>query len=181
MLAGTIVKHERETVLRSLHDLPIWLHAAIAFSFVFIASYFAAELGGLLVLRPQMIWPFWPGCAFLVAVLLRTPRKRIWPGILAAGLAGFALYDFQTHLPIRPILLFLVADAVEILIAALGVEYAFQGTPRLDTIRSVAKYWFFAVFLAPISVSSIGAVALGGITGRLGESAFSPKRWLCWL
>jgi PAS domain S-box-containing protein len=161
MPAETVVKHERDTVVRSLSDLPIWLQATITCTFVFISSYFAAELGGLLALRPQMIWPFWPGCAFLVAVLLTTPRKKIWPGILAAGLAGFALYDFQTHLPLRSILLFPVADAVEILIAALGVEYAFRGTPRLDSLKAVAKFSFFAVFLAPISVSSIVALAMG--------------------
>jgi PAS domain S-box-containing protein len=162
MLAGTIVKHERDTVLRSLNDLPIWLHATLTCSFVFITSYLSAQLGGILVLRPEMIWPFWPGCAFLVAVLLQTPRKAMWPGILVAGLGGFAVFDFQTHLPTRSLILFLVADTVDILIAAFGVEYAFRGALRLDSLKSVAKYSFFAVFLAPISVSSIGALALGG-------------------
>src|SRR5437660_9062942 len=63
--------------------------------FVGVFSYLAAKLGGALVLRPQMIWPLWPGCAFLVAVLLQVQRKAIWPALLAAGLAGFALYDLQ--------------------------------------------------------------------------------------
>src|SRR6516162_10487966 len=93
-------------------------------SFVGVFSYLAATLGGALVLRPQMIWPLWPGCAFLVAVLLLTPRK-IWPALLVAGLAGFALYDVQEALPVRAIGWLLGADSVEILVAALGVDYLF--------------------------------------------------------
>src|SRR5438034_10454304 len=69
--------------------------------FVGVFSYLAAKLGGALVLRPQMIWPLWPGCAFLVAALLQFQRTAIWPALLAAGLAGFALYGLQAGLPFR--------------------------------------------------------------------------------
>ena len=119
---------------------------------VFIFSYLAARLGGALVLRPEMIWPLWPGCAFLVAVLLLTPRK-IWPAVLVAGLAGFALYDVQEALPIRAMGLLLVADSIEILVAALGVTYVFGGVPRLNSVKSLAKYSLFAVILAPVFCS----------------------------
>src|SRR5215472_14636964 len=135
---------------------------------VFVLSYLAARLGGLLVLRPQMIWPLWPGCAFLVAVLLLTDRKTRWPILLAAGLAGFALYDLGTGLSIRSIGLFLTADAIEVLVASLGVSLAFGGVPRLNSARSLAIYSLFAVFLAPITVASIAASATG-------ESS-----WLAW-
>jgi PAS domain S-box-containing protein len=128
---------------------------------VFIFSYFAARLGGALVLRPEMMWPLWPGCAFLVAVLLLTPRK-VWPAVLVAGLAGFALYDVQEALPIRAIGLLLVADTVEILVAALGVTYVFGGVPRLNSVKSLAKYSLFAGILAPAFVASIAVNALEG-------------------
>ena len=108
-----------------------------------------------------MIWPLWPGCAFLVAVLLLTPRK-VWPAVFVAGLAGFALYDVQEGLPIRAIGLLLVADSLEILIAALGVTYVFGGVPRLNSVKSLAKYSLFAGILAPIFVASAAASALGG-------------------
>lgn len=85
----------------TFHNRGIWFVAS-AISIVFVCSYLAARLGGLLMLRPQMIWPVWPGCAFLVAVLLVTPRKA-WPALLVAGLAGFAVYDVQGGLPIRAI------------------------------------------------------------------------------
>jgi len=113
------------------------------------------------MLRPQMIWPVWPGCAFLVAVLLVTPRK-VWPALLAAGLAGFAVYDVQDGLPIRAIGLLLLADSVEILVAALGVTYVFGGMPRLNSVKSLAKYSVFAVILAPASVASAAASSFDG-------------------
>jgi PAS domain S-box-containing protein len=128
---------------------------------VAVLSYLAAKLGGTLVLRPEMIWPVWPGCAFLLAVLLLTPRK-IWLALLIAGLSGFALYDAQERLPVRATSFLLVADSIEILVAALGVFYVFGGTPRLNNIRSLAKYSFFAVILAPVSVASAATLAFEG-------------------
>src|SRR5262249_24775576 len=140
-------------------DSPYHLVRVVCFAAIF--SYLAARLGGSLVLRPDMIWPLWPGCAFLVAVLLLTPR-RIWPAILLAGLAGFALYDRPEYLPIRATSLLLLADSIEILIAALGLNYVFGGVPRLNSVRSLAQYSLFAVVLAPIAVASLAASALKG-------------------
>ena len=128
-------------------------HAAIVVCCVASLSYLAARLGGALVLRPEMIWPVWPACAFLVAVLLLTPRK-IWPVLLIAGLGAFAVYDLQEHLPIHAIILLLLSDSIEILIAALGVSYVFGGVPRLNSVKSLARYSLFAVILAPIAVAS---------------------------
>jgi signal transduction histidine kinase len=108
-----------------------------------------------------MIWSFWPGCAFLVAVLLLTPRK-IWLPLLAAGLSGFVLYDVQAGLSIRTTSRFVLADTVEILVAALGVSYFFGGAPRLTSIRSLAKYSLFAVILSPLFAAFLGSVAYGG-------------------
>ena len=128
---------------------------------VALLSYSAARLGGTLVIRPEMIWAVWPGCAFLVAVLLLTPRK-IWPVLLIAGLSGFALYDAQEHLPIRASGFLLVADSIEVLVATFGVRYVFGGVPRLNSVKSLAKYSLFAVILAPVSVASAAALALEG-------------------
>jgi integral membrane sensor domain MASE1 len=92
------------------------VHTVVLVCLAAFLSYLAAELGGALVLRPQMVWPLWPGCALLVAVLLLLPRG-IWPILIAAGLAGFVLYDLQAGLTLRPIALLILADTVEILIA----------------------------------------------------------------
>ena len=130
----------------------------IVVCFVAILSYLAARVGGTLVIRPEMMWPVWPGNAVLVAVLLLTKRKR-WPVLLVAGLVGFTLYDLQQALPIRAIILLVVADSIEILVAALGISYMLGGAPRLNGVRALAKYSFFAVILAPISVASVAVTA----------------------
>jgi hypothetical protein len=102
------------------------------------------------------------------------PRK-IWPAVLIAGLSGFALYDVQESLPIRAIILLLVADAIEILIATLGVRYVFGGVPRLNSVKSLAKYSIFTMILAPISVHSLPVTLLRVIRGGL---VSLPRRWL---
>ncbi|MGA2005375.1 MAG: PAS domain S-box protein [Terriglobales bacterium] len=128
---------------------------------VALLSFLTAKLGGTLVLRPQMLWPLWPGCAFLVAVLLLVPR-RIWPILIAAGLTGFVLYDLGAGLTLRSIVLLILGDTVEVLIAVLALSYAFDGPPRLNSIKSLARYSFFAVILAPLVATSIVTAAFGG-------------------
>jgi PAS domain S-box-containing protein len=146
---------------RSLADFDSRFHSGVLACFVATLSYVAARVGGALMLRPQMVWPLWPGCALLVAVLLLVPRK-VWPILIAAGLAGFVLYDLQTGLPIRSIILLILADTVEILIAALGVSYSLEGVPRLSSLNALSNYLFFAVILAPISAALFSAFAFGG-------------------
>src|SRR5215469_16279420 len=146
-------------------DSPFRIAAVICFTAIF--SYLSAKLAGFLVIRPEMIWPLWPGCAFVLAILLLTPRK-IWPAILLAGLAGFAGYDMQEKLPIRATVLLLGGDSIEILVAALGVSYVFGGAPRLNSVKSLAKYALFAIILDPISVASTTASALQGDSWWIG-------------
>ena len=43
---------------------------------------------------PQTLWPLWPGCAVLVAILLVTPRK-IWPFLFQPGWQDLFFYDLQ--------------------------------------------------------------------------------------
>ena len=119
------------------------------------------KTGGALILHPQNVWPLWPGCALLVSVLLLAPR-RTWPILIAAGFAAFALYDLQSGVPIGSVVRLLLADTVEVLTAALLVSYSFDGVPRLDSVKALAKYSLFAVILAPCAVSFLGALAWRG-------------------
>lgn len=127
---------------------------------VAILAYLADDLGTLLVLRPQMIWPLWLGCALLIAVLLSTPR-RLWIPLVLAGLLGFTLCDLRAGLSIRSIGLFLLSDTVEILIAAWSVSY-FLGSPRLNSIRALSRYLLMAVIISPIAAAFIAPLAIGG-------------------
>jgi PAS domain S-box-containing protein len=121
-------------------------------------SYLAARLGGALILRPQMVSPLWLGNVLLVSMLLLV-RRRIWPGLLVAGLAGFVLYDLQAGEPVRSIVWLILSNAVEVLTALLCLRYSFDGVPRLNSVKALAKYSFYAVFLAPFVGAFLGALS----------------------
>src|SRR5262249_55039331 len=139
-----------------------WSQSRVALGCVsLVLGYLVAKLGGSLILRSHTIWPLWPGNAFLATLLLLAPRKR-WPIILTSGFARFALYDLSLGVRIRSIVLLILADLIEVLTAAVGIRYSFDGVPRLDSVKSLAKYSVFGVILAPISVTFVGAIALQG-------------------
>jgi PAS domain S-box-containing protein len=124
--------------------------------------YAAARLGGFLIItKPQAVWPLWPGCALLVSVLLLSPR-RIWPILIPAGLAGFVVYDLQAGVSVPAIAWLILADTLEILAIAWGVSYSLNGVPRLNNLKSLAKYSLFTLILGPLVVSSIGVRGLNG-------------------
>lgn len=151
--------HKRSLELGNLNTS---FNAPILALLVAILSYLSAKLGGALVMRiPQTVWPLWPGCAALTAILLLVPRK-IWPVLLTAGLAGFVVYDIQAGVSIPDIARLILADTIEVLAAAWGVSYALKGLPRLNSLKALAKYSFFTVFLASIIVASISIHRLSG-------------------
>jgi signal transduction histidine kinase len=121
-------------------------------------SYLVASLGGALIIRPQMVSPLWLGNVFLASALVLV-RRRIWPALLVAGLAGFFLFDLQSGGPIRSIVWLILSNAVEILTAALCLSYSFEGVPRLNSVKALAKYSFYAVFLAPFIGAFFGALS----------------------
>jgi PAS domain S-box-containing protein len=136
-------------------------NAAIIVSLVAVLSYVVSELGGALVLRPQMLSPLWPGCVLLVSVLLLVPR-RMWPILVAAGIAAFIFYDLRHGVPTRSISLLILADVIEVLIAAFCLNYSFNGVPRLNSVKALTRYSFFAVILAPAAGAFVGALATHG-------------------
>jgi PAS domain S-box-containing protein len=146
----------------NIAKLELWPHSVLLALLVATLCYLAARLGGMLIITgPQSLWPLWPGCALLVAVLLVLPRKT-WPILVPAGLAGFVVYDLQIGVSIRSIAWLILADTLEVLVAALGVSYSLNGIFRLNNLKALAKYSFFAVILGPLVVSSIGIRGLNG-------------------
>ena len=152
--------------MRSIRSRRFWslanpnspFHTVVLACVVSFLSYLAAKWGGALVVRPQMVWPLWPGCALLVAVLLLT-RRRIWLILIPAGLAGFVLYDLQAGLTLRSSAVLILADTVEVLIATLGVSYSLGRLPRLNSVKSLTTYAFFAILLAPLAAAFIATAA----------------------
>lgn len=136
-------------------------NTAIVVCLVAALFYFLSELGGALVLHPEMLSPLWPGCVLLVSVLLLVP-KRMWPILIAAAVAAFIFYDLQHGVPIHSIGWLILADLIEVLVAALFLSYSFDGVPRLNSVDALARYSFFAVILAPAAGALVGALATGG-------------------
>ena len=120
--------------------------------------YVAGRLGGALVVRPQMVSPLWLGNVLLASLLVLVQRKT-WPILMAAGLAGFLLYDLLGGAPIRAIVWLVVSNAVEVFTAAWCLRVAFDGPPRLNSVKAFAKYCFYAVFLAPFVGAFFGALS----------------------
>lgn len=136
-------------------------NTAIIVCLVAALSYVVSQLGGALVLYPRMLSPLWPGCVLLVSVLLLVP-KRMWPILIAAALAAFIFYDVQHRVPIRSIGWLILADLIEVLVAALFLSYSFAGVPRLNSVDALTRYSFFAVILAPAAGALLGAFATSG-------------------
>ena len=114
-----------------------------------------------MIQNPQTVWPFWPGCAILVSILLLVPG-RIWPILIPAAFATFALFDLEAGVSIKSIAWFLPANTIQVLTSALCLRYSFHDVPRLNSVKAVAKYSFFAVILAPAGAALFSANGIGG-------------------
>jgi len=135
--------------------------AVILVCCVAILSYFAAKFGGTLIIPPHGAWPLWLGNVLLVSILLLVPR-RMWPMLIAAGFAAFILEDLQTGQTIRSIAWLILSDAVEVITAAFCLSYFFEGVPRLNSVKALAKFSLFAVILAPSLGAFFVSLAVNG-------------------
>jgi PAS domain S-box-containing protein len=147
--------------------------AVILVCLVSILCYFAAKFGGTLIIPPNGAWPLWLGNVLLVSILLLVPRGR-WPILIATGFAAFILDDLQTGQTIRSISWLILSDVVEVITAALCLSYFFEGVPRLNSVKALAKFSLFAVILAPSLGAFFVALAVqGNYWTNWGTSFFS--------
>jgi PAS domain S-box-containing protein len=136
------------------------LSTAVLVCLVVALSYLAPKLEGVLIQNPRAVWPFWPGSAILVSVLLLVPG-RIWPILIPAAFATFGLYDLEIGVPVKSIAWFIPANTVQVLTSALCLRHCFHGVPRLNSVKAVTKYSFFAVILAPVGAAFFSANGIG--------------------
>src|SRR5271168_1209927 len=132
-------------------------------------SYLAAAVGWTLVLSHRLVQPLWPSTAILVSVLLLAPR-RIWPVLITVSYAAFVVLALQVGMPVRTMVFQILSDAAEVLIAALCLGHFFGGIPRLNSLKALATYSFFAVLLAPLAGAFIAPLGMSGgywITWRI--------------
>jgi PAS domain S-box-containing protein len=64
--------------------------------------------------------------------------------------------------PISSVAWFILADTVQVLIAAFCVSHFFGGVPRLNSVAALTKYAFFAVVLAPYAGAFLSAFGIPG-------------------
>src|SRR3954470_22124654 len=119
-------------------------------------SYLVPTLVGTLVSNPKTVWPLWPGCAILVTGLLLV-RASVWPVVIPASFVGFAVADLQAGVPLSSIVRFIPGNTIEVLISAVGLRYCFNGAPKLNSMKALVKYSFFAVILAPFAGAFLSA------------------------
>src|SRR6516164_3918279 len=140
-------------------DLNSW-RTVILVCFVAILSYCAARVGAMLAMGPQADWPLWLGNVLLASILLLNPRKT-WPIIIVAAFAAFAVNDIQAGLTIRTRALLILSDALDVSIAVFCLSYAFEGVPRLNSVRALAKFSLCAVIAAPLIGAFFVSLAVG--------------------
>jgi len=85
----------------------------------------------------------------------------MWPILIVTAFAAFAFNDAQAGLPVRARIILILADTVDVLTAALCLSYAFEGVPRLNNVRALAKFSLFGVILAPSLGAIFVALAIG--------------------
>ena len=135
------------------HSRSTWL---VVVCLTIALCYLVPTLARLSTPDPATFWPVWPGCAILVAGLLLVPL-RIWPVLMIGSYGAFALVDVQAGESVRAIGWFVPANTIEVLIAALGLRYFSGVMPRLNSVRSLAKYFVFAIALAPLAAAFLSA------------------------
>jgi PAS domain S-box-containing protein len=118
-------------------------------------------------LPPLFVSPVWPTNAILLCVLVVTPVRHWW----AYALAGFfssVNHNAHTGAPFLQILVFLLADAIEVVCAALGVRRFAGGLAAFESPRNLVAY-LIVVVLAPVVSSFVAAGA-----------ASAEAHWILW-
>jgi PAS domain S-box-containing protein len=77
--------------------------------------------------------------------------------LISAALAGSALYGLQAGVSPRSIAWFIPANAIQVLIAALSLDYFFGGMMRLNSVAAAARYLVVVVVLAPSAAAFVSA------------------------
>src|SRR5271169_4662665 len=102
----------------SIANLDSPFHTAILVCLVATLSYLSTALGLTMIVPPHNISPLWPTNALLLVVLLAVPR-RVWPILIATAYVVVALLDLHSGDSIAVTFWLLLANAIEVLIAAL--------------------------------------------------------------
>ena len=139
---------------------------------VALAYYLGALFGLYLSFHPNNIASLWAPNGILLAALLLTSPRVWWVIFLAAFPAELAA-DLPLGVPFLNSLHFLLADFVEVLVAALGIRACTSLPLRFENLRETLVFMVWAVGVGPLVAAVIGA-GLGGV------SPTSMTYWIQW-
>ncbi len=118
-------------------------------------------------LPPLFVSPVWPTNAILLCALVVTPVRHWWAYALAAFFSSVN-HNSHTGAPFFQILVFLVADAIEVVSAALGVRRFAGGLGAFESTRNLVAY-LIVVVVAPFVSSFVAA-----------RAAPAEAHWILW-
>jgi PAS domain S-box-containing protein len=101
----------------------------------------------------------YPPYAIVTAALLLSPPRRWWIYLLAGSIGSFWLHR-SAGSPVSFVLMSEVANYARALLAAWGVRRFDDSQGRLDTLRGMAVFLFFAVVVGPAAGAFIGAAVV---------------------
>src|SRR5262250_2630766 len=108
-------------------------------------------------LPPLFVSPVWPTNSILLCALVATPVRHWWAYALAAFFSSVN-HNAHTGAPFHHIPIFLVADAIEVVCAALCVRRFAGGLGAFESPRNLVSY-LIVVVVAPFVSSFVAALA----------------------
>src|SRR5262245_26608151 len=125
-----------------------------------VICHLSIQVGHLFKFPPHEISVLWPASAILVSILVAASVRHWWLYLLAAysmfafdvARFGFRYFD----------VMYIVADIIKVLIAAIGVRWFADGPQAFSTLLGLVRYIAIAVILAPLASAFVAALAGSG-------------------
>jgi PAS domain S-box-containing protein len=150
------MESDRSQLASKIGNLRGFFPTAILTCIVAVVCYQSDRLVYVLGIPPDHIASFWPPTSFLVALLLLVPN-RLWPMLAAAGLGGMALSDLNNGVSVSFEVWISLGNLAEVILAMSGLIVLFKGVPNLNSLKTFAKYFVFAVVLVPLASALVGS------------------------
>ena len=139
---------------------------------VAIGYYVGSRIGFLFTPAQTPIATFWPPNAILLAAFLLAPT-RMWWAFLLAVLPAHLLIQLHGGVPLLTSLGWFVGNTGEALIAAACIRFFNKDERLFESVRGVAIFLVFGVFLSTLLTSFLDA-AVVVLTGR------ASGYWMLW-
>jgi len=169
---STAVDSAEKTIAPSALPLTQFSRTVLIALLVAIGYYVGSRIGFLLTPAQAPIATLWPPNAILLAAFLLAP-SRMWAAFLLAVLPAHFLIQLHGGVPLLTALGWFVGNTGEALIAAACIRYFNKDERLFESVRGVAIFLVFGVFLSTLLTSFLDA-AVVVLTGR------AIGYWMLW-